>query len=138
MGHHVLPCVAQQPTTLVYQPVALPQLTMTSPAVPVYTVPYQLPLPTLVSPQISVAGPMQLAPEGSVPLFFDGTSPAFTAIPENLVQRNSQNQLIAPEGYSFIPMSLATHFPVCHQPSHPCRCLIVTCQNLLFHQDLPV
>jgi len=54
---------------------------------------------------------MQMAPEGSIPLFFDGSSPAFTAIPENLVQKNSQNQLIAPEGYSFIPMSMATSLP---------------------------
>merc|ERR1719499_130557 len=57
-------------------------------------------LPQLVTPPIST-----LAPENSVPMFFDEASQTLTSIPSNLVQINAQNQYEAPQGYSFVPLS---------------------------------
>lgn len=100
------------------QPLALPLLTPPSfTAVPMYSatpLPVAMSLPQIVSPQI-----LTLAPENSVPMFFDESSQTLTTIPSNLVQITAQNQYQAPQGYSFVPLSAVSSFASSVSPSLP-------------------
>jgi len=95
--------MAAQPTpNFAFAPLPFPLLTPPSfTAVPMYSapLPVAMTLPPIMSPLLT------LAPENSVPMFFDESSQTLTSIPANLVQINSQNQYEAPAGYSFVPLS---------------------------------
>merc|ERR1712038_389760 len=102
MGTNQVPMAAQPTPNFAFAPLPFPLLTPPSfTAVPMYSapLPVAMTLPPIMSPLLT------LAPENSVPMFFDESSQTLTSIPANLVQINSQNQYEAPAGYSFVPLS---------------------------------